>query len=318
MHPLLLILLVVIVLGLIQRLAPAKTGERERTQKLALGVVLVAPPKADVETRLKAMLSLCAHPKSVKFYVAKLCDAGERPAELGDMQLRIATRLHFVRARRSTPERLRASLVREVLEPYTLCTSWHHDVEWGWDDMLLHELNACRDATAVLTNRLVDRAVEPGFPHVEAYDQSSIALGHTPFAIPPSYPQPAIVCSAQLLFGPTAPLQRGWPAKEDVADGVHEDATLTAFLWMRGGVRFYCPHNQPLFAEVGHAAREAAGRIALPAATNTARTREEFWTAIGIRRGRASSRARAGLTVQASVDERYHKVGQTIAIHRDI
>lgn len=316
MHPLVIVLLALIALGLLQRLGPAKKESVQLVQRFALGVLLVAPAKADVEARLSAMLRLCAHPNRVRFYVAKVCGAGESAVDINDTRLRLATRIQFVRARHSKPERLRATLVGQVLEPYLLCTCWHHEVEWGWDDMLVQELKACRDTSAVLTGHLVSRAKDASFPHLDTLrERTVVGFAHTAFAVPPSSPQPAIVCSTQLLFGPTLQLQEAWPARSDVEDA-HEDATLTAFLWMRG-LRFYCPHNQPLYAEVGHEPREVPGRLVLPTG-HTHRTRDEFWASIGVRNGRMSSRSRAGLTLRASASERYHKVGQSLAVRRDI
>lgn len=312
MHPLLLILLLLIVIGLVQR---AFRSEPKPTARAGIGVVLVAPPRVDVEPKLQRLLRLSSNPSLVRLYVAKMCGASDAPVELGDLKTRAASRMHFVRARRNTPERLRAALVREVLEPHLLCLPWHHEAVHGWDELLLREWTACSDAHAVLTARLSSRPGEAGFLFLTSFDGERAAFGSAPFASPPAGPERSIACSAQLLFAPTPLLQRGWPAKSDVV-GVHEDATLTAFLWMHGA-RFYSPHNQPVLAEAGHEPPEDPGRVGLPA-TPTLRTREELWTALGIRNGKLSSRARAGLTVRASFNERFHKIGQTIALQREL
>lgn len=318
MHPLVIVLSIFIVVGLVQRLFPSKRKSvcDAAHKRVGIGVVLVAPPLADVERKLQALLSLSTSPNLVKLYVAKMCEVGEVPSELSHLKTRVATRMHFVRARRNSPERLRATLIREVLEPYVLCLAWHHEVEWGWDDMLLRAWTACRDESAVLSTRLSKRTSEPGYLFVSSFDGVQVSFGVAPFAIPPPSPEPSIACSSQLLFASTPLTQRGWPTKKDLVDA-HEDFALTAFLWMHGA-RFYAPHNQPAFSEVGHEETETPGAVRLPPATSTPRTREEMWTSLGVRRGKLSSRARTGLTLTASVNERFHKVGQTIALQREL
>ena len=320
MHPLLYTLLLFVLVGLIQRvMSHVRINDVSNIRnEPSIGVILVAPPMVDVESRLKTMLSRATRRGSIRLYVAKACGSGEGPLELVDMTCRIATRMYFVRDRHNTPQKLRAALVREVLEDYVLCIPWHHEVEWSWDDMLLREWSACRDENAVLTTRISNRAIDVGFIHIESYSPHMVSFGRTTFASsPPGPPGPqlSIVCSAHLLMGPVSLLQRSWPTKTDVAD-VHEDSTLSAFLWMHGA-RFYCPHNQSIFLEMDHEEVEKAGDTALPS-HETMRTSAEFWMSVGIRRGALSSRARAGLTPQATVSERYHKVGQTLALRREL
>ena len=314
MHPLLIIVLIFVVFGLIQRVYPSKT-KREISKKMGIGVVLIAPPNVDVESRLKVILSLASNPNMIRLYVVKICDGGEIPVEMSNLKTRVATRMHFVRARNNTESCLRAALIQKVLEPHILCIPWYHEVEWAWDELLLKELVACHDSSAVLTTHLSNRAEQPKFMFVSSLDGEIISFDSTQFASPPVRPELSLLCSAQLLFGPTSLLQTGWPSKQELRE-VHEDSTLTAFLWMSGAC-FYSPHNQPVFSEVGREVKDVPGRVGTPKKTST-RTQDEFWMSIGIRRGRLSSRARCGLTLKASVNERFHKIGQTIALEREI
>ena len=317
MHPLVIAILVLVVIGLVQKLFPSKKKDlqEETIRRNGIAVILVAPPSVDVEQKLKLLLSLSANPNLVKIYVAKMCEGKETPMELSNLKTRVATRMHFVRAKLNTPPRLRAAMVRQVLEPHILCLPWYHEVEWGWDDLLLKEWVACADQNAVLTTRLSNRAVDSGYIFISSFDGSRVSFDSAPFASPPSRPEPSIACSAQLLFAPTALVQNTWPSKEDLVDA-HEDFALTAFLWM-GGARFYSPHNQAAFFEVGREDKETPGSTRFPS-KGTCRSRDELWTALGIRQGRLSSRARSGLTLKASVNERYHKIGQTIALQREL
>ena len=317
MHPLVIIILTLVVLGLVQKLFPSKTNAvgEATIRRNGIAVVLVAPPTVDVEPKLQLLLSLAAHPCLVKIYDAKMCKGNEAPMELNNLKTRVATRMHFVRAKLNTPQRLRAALVQQVLEPHILCLPWYHEIEWGWDDLLLKEWVACADNKAVLTARLTNRAVEPGYMFISSFDGSQVSFGSAPFASPPSRPEPSIACSSQLLFAPTSLLQPGWPPKDDLHDA-HEDFALTASLWMHGA-RFYAPHNQPVFFEVGHEDKEAPGSVRLPS-KDTQRSRDELWTSLGIRQGKLSSRARSGLTMKASANERFHKIGQTIALQREL
>ena len=321
MHPLLITLCIFVVLGLVQRLFPpsrGRIGKDATPGPGGIGVVLVAPAGAEVEPKLRTLLSLSADPKLVKLYVAKMCEAGEVPAEPSNFDVRAASRMHYVRARRNTQQSLRAALVQKVLEPHTLCIPWYHEAEWGWDDLLHREWTACADRDGVLSTRITNRAGEPGYITLSSFDGTNVSFGVASFASQPPGPEPSIACSAQLLFAPTHLLQRGWPTKKEV-DGAHEDFALTAFLWMNGA-RFYAPHNQPLFFETGREERDTPGPTRFPttAGGGTPRTREELWTSLGVRRGKLSSRARSGVTLRASMNERFHKTGHHISIQREL
>ena len=49
-----------------------------------------------------------------------------------------------------------------------------------------------------------------------------------------------------------------------------------------------------------------------------ARTQRELLSYMGLRNGKASSRARAGLTGGATAQERFSKLGQTVTLRRDL
>jgi hypothetical protein len=324
MHPLFLAFVVLITIGLAQRLfGGSKRNLRDATRD-AIGVVLVAPGGAEVETRIRALLSIATRPAAVRVYVAKMCADGETPEVLEHMRVRVATRMYYVRERGNTAAQLRTKLVREVLEPFMLVLCWSHEMEYGWDESLRTAYYSCdndRDdqgAVAVLTARPPTRAGCIGFLAVDG-TRDEVRISRVAYAFDPPSPLPSLACTAQLLFGPTEEVQDGWPTKKVLVEGADEDAALTMHLFM-AGLTFYGLHDLPVFSLPGFDAPMSSGSCGSDSAppSKRRRTLNEFWTAVSFRGESATSRSRAGLSLGASTVERYHKLGHVIAPRRDL
>lgn len=320
-HPVLLLLLFGILAGIVQHIFTPKRNALAgvRMQHCTIGVVLVAPPGEAVEPKLATLLHGAARPECVRFYVAKLAQEAEAQEVIQDLRVRVATRLHYVHATHGDAARLRARLIPEVLERYLLVLSWDHATEMGWDDSLINALEQPgrgREA-AVLTSRLAPRDDHAGFPTVAEHSESATRFEWRPFIEPPKYAQPAIAASVDLLFGPSEALGDRWPSV-DTLRGADEDATVSAVLWMRG-VDFFAPAELCFWRERLQVSAEAfPGGKMRTAEGRTTRTRAEFLTALGVRKGRVGSRGRSGLTHNAAALERFAKIGQTFTVYRDL
>ena len=315
MHPSLWIVIVLIFTHIFQRIVDAGRHQQMLAKVDGIGVVLVVPPGADAEEKLNVLLGLAANPSAVRFYVAKLCNPEEFLVELRGVKVRLATRIHYVRSRNNKSKLLLPPLMQEVMEPYVLCVHWDHEVDWGWDDVLTKQWMACQNKNAILSTRLANQNTDVGFICVESFQSTKIILGRSLFSHAPPSPQPSIACSTQLIFGPSVKIQRAWPRKNELASS-HLDATVTAFLWMRG-LNFYCPSICPFYCKTRNETQEEAAPVCCPSSALT-RTHDEFWMSLGIRNGQLSSRSKAGLTLKASKNERYYKTGQAIALRRDL
>lgn len=316
-HPVLVCLLVALLIGVVHNvLSPTPRMHVGSTPRDApsIGVVLVVPPRASMETQLLTTFhsATTAH---VRFYVAKMCAPDETPEALQDMQIRVVTRVHYVNARTTAPAVLRARLLADVTEEYALVVGFPHTCDMGWDRSLLAALHAC-PRHAVLSHRLAKGAEDAPVATCQEWDGARARFVWKPYAAIPKRPQPSLAASTHLVFGDAVDLCDAWPGAAAARDG-GEDATVTAHLWMRG-VDVFSPAcacvARPPDAPDEPSAME---RVEWPT-TRVARTRRELLTFWGLRAEKPSSRSRLGLTQDASAAERFAKVGQTLPIHREL
>jgi hypothetical protein len=324
MNPMLLCLCIAILVGVVQHLFSDRRRSNVHANEMrrnTIGVILVAPPGAEVEDRLTTMLHAAMRPECIRFYVAKLCATTDDVPTLSGARIRLCTRIHYVRSTRNSAQRLRARLIQEVVERYVLCLAWDHEVELGWDETLIGMHEACGNTNPypiMLTTRLAPLEKGPTFLAVSAFDGNRMKLSSYAFAMPSKRPMPTIAMSAQLAFAQLHDARGAWGDADVLkGKGVDEDATLTVSLWM-AGVDFFTPHHTPFVLATGTAERAETDGQFVWAKHAGGRNRVELLTALGVRRGKATSRAKAGLTQTATAEERFHKLGQSIRMHRDI
>ena len=313
---------IVILIGVIQHIFSERQRSSLRANEmrgLTIGVVLVAPPGAEVEARVTALLHAAARPECIRFYVAKLCESTNDVPSLSNARVRVCTRMHYVRASRNSAPRLRARLIHEVLEQYVLCLGWNHEAEMGWDETLINLHGACpKQRSVLLTTRLAPTEKGVTFLAVSEFGTNRMRLSSYAFAVPPKRATPTLAMSAQVAFAETQTVRGAWvDADVFTGKGIDEDATLTTILWM-AGVDFFTPQHSPFVLSTGAAeCTDTEGRFVWGKAHVT-RSRAELLTTLGIRNGKATSRARAGLTQGATAQERFDKLGQAFRMRRDI
>ena len=318
MHPVLLCLCVVIVIGIVHNMfTPARTdvlADEARTH--TVGVVLVAPPGEMVEPRILALMHAAVRPNYVRFYVAKVCSKAEDEPAIQNPRLRVNTRIHYIREGYVTDAHLRARLIPDVMEYHVLVLDWPHQIEMGWDNAMVSDLQSCRRGAVALSSRLPVSGAKSGFLTVEEHAVHSTRIGWSPFVEQPKRPLPSIAFSANFLFARTHDVSSAWPSAEALQDN-DEDATVTASLWMCG-VDAFAPAHMPVWLAPGVKPSTKSSSSMHTPRSGTTRSRGELLTHLGIRNGRVTSRARSGLTQAATAQERFAKLGQTFTTHRDI
>tara|TARA_B100000683_G_scaffold166601_2_gene160530 strand:+ start:11896 stop:12858 length:963 start_codon:yes stop_codon:yes gene_type:complete len=320
MHPFLVCAILLVAVGVLQNIFAPKRPviSSKEMQGLTIGVVLVVPPKQHVEPIVSGLLHSAARPECVRFYVAKLCDPGEDQLAIQDVKIRVSTRVHYVRARFGDAARLRARLLPDVLETYCLMLDSSFQAEMGWDDTLIGEWQAARDKDGALTTRLASHEAPEGFLTVDAMDdRHNATFGWIGYACVPKRPQPSLCASANFLFARTVSLLDTWPSVDSL-NGADEDATVTAHLWM-SGTDFYAPASMPLWRAPGTPNTDApSGLMRMPPHRGPRRSQAELLHAMGIRRGRVTSRGKTGISQNATASERFAKCGETFVAHRDL
>ena len=321
MHPAIVCLCVAILISIIHNLLAPKSCNSD-VRGRTIGVLLVSPPGAEVEPRILALMHAATLPQSIRFYVAKLCSATEDDPAIQNMRLRVCTRMHYVRQGHVKDSHLRARLVRDVLERNILVLDWYHRAEIGWDETLLAELERCQseNGAVVLTSQMLPTFDDtPGFLTVHEHSDDITRLGFQKYANVPKRPVPSIAVSAKFMFGDSDAIRFAWPSAEIVREN-GEDPTLSASIWMHG-IDAFAPAHTPFCKCEGapsHATHDDHNSMHIPNSSATVRSRNELFTHMGIRNGRVTSRARAGLSQHASAQERFAKLGQTFNVHREI
>tara|TARA_B110000046_G_scaffold23003_1_gene21797 strand:- start:149 stop:865 length:717 start_codon:yes stop_codon:yes gene_type:complete len=234
----------------------------------------------------------------------------------------------MVRNRKASVKKLRAQILQTIPERYVLFLSWDTLVGEHWDEMLLREHSACGgDDVNILSTKLLHSGAEEGaFCAVTEYKHNRMALVGREYYNRPAHPVPCIAVSCEMLFALTDFAQRAWMTRSEL-DGAHEDSSLTGTLWTRGA-NFFSPTYSVFWLMSSPKSQECDNKdttlIHASSSGQNARTLKEFWSMVGIRVSKSSnsnpvsSRAASGLTLNATGDEMYAKLGQAIVSRKDI
>ena len=327
-HPVIVLFVAAIVLTLWSRMTSwMGRGERIAPQQLqqTITVVAVASPGEPVEPYVR-LLRTATWPGRVTLRLFKMLGPQEPPPdESAWWTLRHAVRMSkrygaFDRA----GERMRLLRDGSVGSEFALLLGGPVEAAAGWDELLLRMRAQCggaKNSSATPSVPFLTAVPEPAQvsglgvgTYLSLAKAPDAAYVSRPFAVPPQRPQPSLVASAQLLFGPAALLAACAP--DAGLNAANEDAVLSQALWM-GGAAFFAP--------------QAAVAAAMPTPTGPTRRLEREWSAndastyrtarewavwCGKKEGGAyGRRAQLGLTPQATHEERYAKHGEALAMH---
>lgn len=322
LHPSIVLFLAALVAALVARVTRWVGGGGQAITpadlRRSITVVAVLSPHEPVAPYL-ALLDAAQWPVRVRLRLLKMVGPQEGRVAIDDDATRTRVRLvqrvgNFDRASE------RARLLRASAHDgaYTLVLAQPVRAAPGWDASLLQ---MCEDAdgSVVLTaapprNAAVATTLVGTFLCAATSHAGQPVVGARPFHAPPRRPQPSVLASARVLFGPAALLARAAPA--DGVNAANEDVVLSQSVWMHGAT-LRAPQTSVLYAlgdDVAGPTKTLRAAWAPP--SGTARTARE-WALYAGRRPDGSWRrhARLGLTRNATHEERYCKYGDALQMH---
>lgn len=319
-HPAIVLFLVALVLGVVGRIAEWLAVDRSqiappvaRLQSATVCVVVVVPSGVPCDGVVREILGRARWPHCIRLHVVKAVTATETHPTLGGND-RIATRVHLARARNFDPSVARVATVRRAYadEQY-VCTLPHDSsLATDWDHALQGMLHACEEAAgapAVLSTRPMRTGAATFTRIVSVGREGVVRTEAVEFAEPPDAPQPSAYVHAPFAFMRGASV-RHLPAPSSVRSDV-EDGAYGRAMWTSGHALF-APHvavvwsdAEPYVGPPRKVGRQTVGAV---------RTALEYDSYMGVLNGRATRRARLGLTPRARTLEVIAKYGTVDAL----
>ena len=328
--PMVLLFLVAVVLTLCKRMASWLSNDAQINPihlQQTITVVSVVAPGESLDPYVR-MLHGATHPSRVSLRLFKMLQPQESVDETAFGASRSALRVSK-RYGVFDPASERMRLLRQgVGSEFVLLLGGPMEAAAGWDEALVRMLQqstsgrstsggrttAGQSAVAFLTTVPPLAQVSSDTTGRFLGVQKDGTVAARPYAATPSAPQPSLVASSRLLFGPSAFLVKYAPSAG--VNAANEDMVLTKALWLNGA-NFYAPHVS-LLHSLPTAAPTVQKRLTQewqPAGT-TLRTTREWAHFVGKKSsGTFSRRAQLGLTPAATHEERYSKYGDALQLH---